>query len=76
MSGSIKTARNKLAKSNADIIRAAIRKVLVAHSPLKAPLTAKTVGCLLQLPITERAIAWHIQQIRHEAAAEIAAIAT
>jgi hypothetical protein len=66
------SARNRDAFDAGQAIRERIRALLASHSQAEPSLSAKTVRELLNLPITERSTAWHMQQIRLQTDSSIA----
>jgi hypothetical protein len=56
--------RNRSAYECSQARRSAIRAVLLAHSPLARPLTARQIRERAALPISEDAVRWHMRAIR------------
>jgi len=67
------TARNAKAYEGGQAVRAAVKAIMAAHSPLLPPLTAKALNAKLLegLQRDEDTIRWHMRKIRCEAAAEL-----
>lgn len=61
--------RNPRAFRQGQAVRAAVKAVLAAHSPLAWPLTAKAINARLpaHLRRDEATIRWHVRAIRTEA---------
>jgi hypothetical protein len=68
------TARNARAFEDGQAVRAAVRAIMAAHSPLAWPLTAKVINAKLppHLRRDENTIRWHMRQIRREAVQALA----
>ncbi len=64
------TVRNHRSFEEGRAVRAVVRGIMAAHSPLAWPLTAKAVLAKLppELRRDENTIRWHMRQIRCEAA--------
>ncbi len=61
------TVRNVECYERSQDIRQRIRSLLVQHPPLSPPLTAKDVLTKLpDIPLSIRAVQWHMQAIRSE----------
>jgi hypothetical protein len=59
------SARNRAGLEKGQILRAAIKTILAAHSPLARPLTAKQINAKLPAPLrrSDRTIQWHMDAI-------------
>jgi len=57
-------ARNRPLYEQGQAARGEIRTILMAHSPLDMPLTAKTIQRRLTRQLSARTIQWHLRAIR------------
>ena len=64
---SVVKPRNRVLYDQGQVLRAEIRAMMIEHSPVAAPLTAKHIQARLMRtpPPSLRTIQWHVHCIQH-----------